>query len=55
MKTKVQYPTDIGLLEDDVVGAIMEANKMTGTYSLTEYRQSTPTINKIKKLRFKDQ
>jgi hypothetical protein len=28
---------------------------MTGTYSLTGYRQSTSTINKIKKLRFKAQ
>ena len=35
MKTKVEYPTDIGLLEDGVVGAIMEASKMAGIYSLT--------------------
>ena len=55
MKTKVEYPTDIGLLEDGVVGAIMEASKMAETYSLTGYRQSTSTINKIKKLRFKAQ
>ena len=55
MKTKVEYPTDIGLLEDGVVGAIMEASKMAGAYSLTGYRQSTSTINKIKKLRFNAQ
>jgi hypothetical protein len=55
MKTKVEYPTDIGLLEDGVVGAIMEASKMAEIYSLTGYRQSTSTINKIKKLRFKAQ
>ncbi len=34
MKTKVEYPTDIGLLEDGVVGAIMEASKMAEIYSL---------------------
>ena len=55
MKTKVEYPTDIGLLEDGVVGAIMESSKMAEAYSLTGYRQSTSTINKIKKLRFKAQ
>jgi hypothetical protein len=37
------------------VGAIIEASKMAGVYSLTGYRQSTSTINKIKKLRFKAQ
>jgi transposase, IS5 family len=55
MKTKVEYPTDIGLLEDGVVGAIMGISKIAKTYSLTGYRQSTSTINKIKKLRFKAQ
>ena len=38
-----------------MVGAIMEASKIAESYSLTGYRQSTSTINKIKKLRFKAQ
>jgi hypothetical protein len=55
MKTKVEYPTDIGLLEDGSVGAIMEISEIAASYSLSGYRQSISTINKIKKLRFRAQ
>ena len=55
MKTKVEYPTDIGLLEDGSVGAIMEISEIANSYSLSGYRQSISTINKIKKLKFRAQ
>jgi IS5 family transposase len=55
MKTKVEYPTDIGLLEDSLVGAIMEISEIANSYYLNGYRQSISTINKIKKLRFRAQ
>ena len=55
VKTKVEYPTDIGLLEDASTSAIREVAKISEKSGIQGWRQANFAISKIKKLRFSAQ
>ena len=55
VKTKVEFPTDIGLLEDASTSTIRCVAKMAKKANIQGWRQSNFAINKIKKLRFSAQ
>lgn len=55
VKTKVEFPTDIGLLEDASTSVIRGVAKIAKEANIQGWRQSNSAINKIKKLRFSAQ
>jgi IS5 family transposase len=52
LKTKVEYPTDIGLLEDASTSAIRDITRMAEEANIQGWRQADFAITKTKKLRF---
>ena len=54
-KTGVEYPTDIGLLEDSLIGAITGIGKLCSKYKLNGWRESESAIRKAKRLKNKAQ
>lgn len=52
VKTNVEYPTDIGLLEDAIVTSIRDISEMANKYDLRGWRESESAIKKIQKLKF---
>ena len=54
-KTGVEYPTDIGLLEDSLIGAINVASKLSSKYKVNGLRESESAMRKTKRLKNKAQ
>ena len=50
-KTGVEYPTDIGLLEDSLIGAINVTSKLSSKYKVNGLRESESAMRKTKRLK----